>query len=59
MINNIEEALYHYRRLLTLMEEDYALMARNASGEFVQPYQQTIRKEMDQLQDMIRKLQII
>lgn len=57
MVNNIEETLFHYRRLLTLMEEDYALMARNSSGEFVQPYQQTIRKEMDQLHDMIQKLQ--
>lgn len=59
MVNNIEEILFHYRKLLALMEEDRALMARNFSGEFVHPYQQTVRKEMDQVRNMIRKLQII
>lgn len=50
----IEESMVHYRKLMELMEEDFAGIARCIQGELLEEYRETIKREMDILKNTIK-----
>ena len=51
---DIQDVLFRARKLFGLLEDEYHAAEINMQGEFVAPYQKSLREEMDQLQELIR-----
>ena len=58
MMDAAEEFLHHLRKLEAILENDHDT-AENMQGGFVAPYRRGLEREMDQLQELIRKIRNI
>ncbi len=50
----LDNCMSHYRRLLSLLEEDSREIAKGFQGELLQGYQETIQKEVSVLSQKMR-----
>lgn len=55
-MNEIEECLFHCRRLLGLMEEDRSKITAGLQGEALDAYQDVVEIEVDKLKEMTKQL---
>lgn len=46
-----DECLYHYRKLLALLEEDYSSVARCLDGEIKDSYKAALMREITALKE--------
>ena len=54
-MNDWDEYIYHYRRLLTHMETDRVESSRCFQGELLDAYRQILKKEQDILAANLKK----
>lgn len=59
MMDAAEEFLHHLRKLEAILENDHDTADKNMQGGFVAPYRRGVEREMDQLQELIRKIRNI
>ena len=55
-MNDWEEYIYHYRRLLAHMDADGGEISRCFQGELLDAYRQLLKKEQDALVENLKKL---
>lgn len=57
MADMAEEFLYHLEKLRGLLEDDWRTADKNMQGGFVARYRRDLEIEMEQLQEIIRKVE--
>lgn len=57
-MNDLNECLFRLRRLRTLMEEDLQQFKSCCQGNFVEPYEATLDEELEELNKIVRAIEI-
>ena len=57
-MNDLNECLVRLRRLRTLMEEDLQQFKSCCQGNFVEPYEATLDEELEELNKIVRTIEI-
>lgn len=55
-MNEIEECLFHCRKLLGLLKEDCSKITAGLQGELLNAYQDAVEIEVDKLEEMMKQL---
>lgn len=55
-MNNLEECLFHYKKLSTYYDEDYTEIKKGIDGQILDNYRELLKIEMDKLQHQISDL---
>lgn len=57
-MNDLNECLFRLRKLRTLMEEDRQQFKSCCQGNFVEPYEATLDEELEELNKIVRTIEI-
>ena len=55
-MDEIEKCLFHYRKMLELLDKDYFQIAKALNGDILDAYQDAVALEVDKLEEMMRQL---
>lgn len=57
-MSDLNECLFRLRKLRTLMEEDHQQFKSCCQGNFVEPYEATLDEELEELNKIVRTIEI-